>query len=111
MMAITILVLFLFGLNQANIVPRTVRVGVVVLLTALIAAYMVVPFALESEYLNASPLLQPEKYASFGIVRIGGWLLTGRPARSRPAAGALGAAADRDRRGGRSAGCARRWWR
>ena len=77
MMAITILVLFLFGLKQANLVPRTVRIGVVVLLTALIAGYMIVPFALESEYLNASPLLEPEKYASFGILRVGGWLLTG----------------------------------
>ena len=77
MMAITILVLFLFGLNQANLVPRTVRVGVVVVMTALIASYLVVPLTLESEYLNASPLLQPEKYASFGILRVGGWLLTG----------------------------------
>jgi hypothetical protein len=77
MMAIAILVLFLFGLNQANLVPRTVRLGVVVLLTALIGSYMVVPFALESEFLNVSPLLPPEQFASFGIVRIGGWLLTG----------------------------------
>ncbi len=57
---------------------RLVRLGLVGIAAAVVAAYLLIPAAATSYYLNASPNLEPYKYDSFGAGPILGWLVGGQ---------------------------------
>ena len=78
MLAITIIVLYLYGINRTNIVGRTIRLAIVAAFVGAISAYMVIPFFTVPGYLSASPYLQPYKYDSFGAGPILTWLVSGQ---------------------------------
>ncbi len=77
MMAMTGLVLFLFGLSRENACRRLFRLTVVGLLSAIITSYFLLPLLLSKAYLSASPYLQRWKYDSFGAPDILTWLVNG----------------------------------
>lgn len=77
MLAIGAGVIALCGAWRA-IPVRLTRLAIVGLAAALIASYLLVPAALTSYYLNASPYLESYKYDSFGAGPILGWLVRGQ---------------------------------
>jgi hypothetical protein len=77
MMAISAIVVALCA--SWRLLPlRAARLGVVGVAAGLIAAYMIVPAALSSYWLNESPYLETYKYDSFGAGPILQWLVTGQ---------------------------------
>ena len=78
MMAITILVILLIGMNRANAPTRVVRLGLIGGLAAVISSYMWLPFIGFIPFDNATPYLQPYKYDSFGAPQILSWLASGQ---------------------------------
>jgi hypothetical protein len=77
MLAITAIVLLLFGASRANIKTRIGRFAVVGGVSAAAASYMWLPFFMHSAYVNASPYLERYKYDSFGAGPILSWLVSG----------------------------------
>src|SRR5438552_9054938 len=77
MAAITAVVLLLFGLTRANIAGRVLRFGAVGALAGVISAFMWVPFFAQAGYMVVSPVLDRQKYDSFGAPTILGWLASG----------------------------------
>ena len=77
MMVVSAAVLFLWGLNRTNVIARAVRLGAAGAIALAITSWMWLPYILERGFLNASPYLQPEKYASYGAPTVLGWLVTG----------------------------------
>ena len=78
MMAITILVILLVGMNRANAPTRVVRLGLIGGVAAVISSYMWLPFFGVIAFDNATPYLQPYKYDSFGAPEILSWLVGGQ---------------------------------
>lgn len=77
MLAITAVVLLLFGATRANLGARFGRFALVGAITAAATSYMWLPFFMQSAYVNVTPYLDPAKYDSFGAGPILTWLLTG----------------------------------
>jgi hypothetical protein len=77
MMVVSAAVLLIFGVTRANVVGRFARLAAAGAVALVISAWMWLPFILERGFVNASPYLQPEKYASYGATTILGWLVTG----------------------------------
>ena len=77
MLAITAVVLLLFGITRANAQSRVTRFAVVGALTAVMTSYMWLPFFAHAAYVNVTPYLDPAKYDSYGAGPILWWLLTG----------------------------------
>jgi len=77
MLAITAVVLLVFGMTRANAAARIGRFAVVGAVTAAATSYMWLPFFMQSAYVNVTPYLDPQKYDSYGAGPILSWLLTG----------------------------------
>jgi Gpi18-like mannosyltransferase len=78
MTAITVVVLFFFGLDRTNLRDRLVRLSVTAVAVALITSYMWLPFLLDRAYLDVTqPYLPRWRFDSFGIGPIVSWLATG----------------------------------
>jgi hypothetical protein len=77
MLAITAVVILLFGLTRANAGAHVARFAAVGAITAAATSYMWVPFLMHSTYVNVTPYLDPQKYDSYGAGPILSWLLTG----------------------------------
>ena len=77
MLAITAVVLLVFGITRANAAARIGRFAVVGAVTAAATSYMWLPFFMQSAYVNVTPYLDPQKYDSYGAGPILSWLLTG----------------------------------
>jgi len=77
MMVVTTALLFLWGVTRANVRTRIARLTAAGGIALAITSWMWLPYILERGFLNASPYLQPEKYASYGAPTILGWLFTG----------------------------------
>jgi hypothetical protein len=77
MLAITAVVLLLFGASRATLAPRLGRFALVGAITTAATSYMWLPFLLHSAYVNVTPYLDPQKYDSYGAGPILSWLLTG----------------------------------
>ncbi|HET6701453.1 MAG TPA: hypothetical protein VFH14_06610, partial [Gemmatimonadaceae bacterium] len=77
MMAITGLVLLLFGMTRANVTARVRHLSLVGAIAAAASSYMWLPFFIHAAYVNASPYLAQEKYDSFGAGPILSWLVSG----------------------------------
>src|SRR5438552_1275499 len=77
MMVVTTALLFLWGMTRANVRARVARLTAAGGIALAITSWMWLPYILERGFLNASPYLQPEKYASYGAPTILGWLFTG----------------------------------
>ena len=76
-LAITAVVLLLFGITRANAAARVGRFAVVGAVTAVATSYMWLPFFMQSAYVNITPYLDPAKYDSYGAGPILSWLLSG----------------------------------
>jgi len=76
-LAITAVVLLLFGITRANAAARVGRFVVVGAVTAVATSYMWLPFFMQSAYVNITPYLDPAKYDSYGAGPILSWLLSG----------------------------------
>lgn len=77
MMAITLLVVLVWGVRRSSVVARLVRLIALGAIAAVISAYMWLPMLSNTAFLNATPYLQPEKYDSYGAPTILGWLASG----------------------------------
>ena len=77
MMAISILVMYAYGLNRANLLVRARRLALVGVPTLIASSYFVLGFLQSKPYLNISLYLQREKYDSWGAAKILRWLFTG----------------------------------
>lgn len=77
MLAITAIVLLLFGITRANAPARVARFALVGAITAAATSYMWLPFLMHSAYVNVTPYLDPQKYDSYGAGPILSWLVTG----------------------------------
>ncbi len=77
MMAITVGVMLLVGLNRGNARDRFVRLGAVGVAAGVVTSYFWLPFLLSKEFLNASIYLQEWKYDSYGAGVILPWLVSG----------------------------------
>lgn len=77
MLAITAIVLLLFGVTRANVAARLGRFAVVGAVSAAATSYMWVPFFMQAAYVNVTPYLDPSKYDSFGAGPILSWLVSG----------------------------------
>ena len=77
MLAITAVVLLLFGITRANASARVGRFAVVGAVTAVATSYMWLPFFMQSAYVNVTPYLDPAKYDSYGAGPILSWLFSG----------------------------------
>lgn len=77
MMVVSAAVLLVFGVTRANVLARLGRLAAAGAIALVISAWMWLPFILERGFVNASPYLQPEKYASYGASTVLGWLVTG----------------------------------
>jgi hypothetical protein len=77
MLAITAVVLLLFGITRANAPARVARFAVVGAITAVATSYMWLPFFMYAAYVNVTPYLDPAKYDSYGAGPILSWLLSG----------------------------------
>src|SRR5439155_23425053 len=76
-MVVSAAMLFVWGLNRTNVIARVLRLGAAGAIALAITSWMWLPYILERGFLNASPYLQPEKYAAYGAPSFLGWLLTG----------------------------------
>lgn len=77
MIGISAVVLFASGLNRQNFRARSVRFALALGLTAVVTAYMWIPFMTTKEYVGISEYLQVWKYDSFGAGDILRWLVEG----------------------------------
>jgi len=77
MLAITAIVVMLFGATRTNIASRLGRFAVVGAVSAVATSYMWLPFFTQSAYINVTPYLDPLKYSSYGAGPILTGLLTG----------------------------------
>lgn len=77
MMAPAALVLLLAGLSRTNAWPRIARLLLIGGATAVITAYLWLPFVMFKAYLNASPNLPRWRYDSFGAGDVLTWLANG----------------------------------
>lgn len=77
MMVVSAALLLAWGMTRANALVRIARLAAAGAIALVVTAWMWLPYVLERAFLNASPYLQPEKYASFGAPTILGWLFTG----------------------------------
>jgi len=77
MMVVSAAVLLVWGLNRSNALARVRRLASAGTLALAITSWMWLPYVLERGFLNASPYLLQEKYASYGAGTILGWLFTG----------------------------------
>ena len=77
MIAITTAVLALHGVDRANWRARAARLAIVGGLTAVVCAYMWLPYLTQSAFFGWSPYLQRWKYDSFGAGEILKWLANG----------------------------------
>jgi hypothetical protein len=77
MLAITAVVVLLFGATRATIAGRVGRFAIVGTIVAVATSYMWVPFFMHAVYVNVTPYLDPAKYDSYGAGPILSWLLTG----------------------------------
>jgi hypothetical protein len=77
MLAITAVVLLLFGATRANVAARVGRFAVVGVVTATATSYMWLPFFMQAAYVNVTPYLDTDKYDSFGAGKILSWLVSG----------------------------------
>ncbi|HEX4744023.1 MAG TPA: hypothetical protein VFW12_05060, partial [Candidatus Limnocylindria bacterium] len=77
MLAVTTAVVLLAGVDRGNIVRRVRDLVLVGAGTAAIAAYMIVPFALEPAFLQISPYLPRFRWDSFGAGQVLEWLVRG----------------------------------
>ena len=76
-LAITAVVLLLFGATRGNVAGRLQRFAMVGAITAAATSYMWLPFFMYSAYVNVTPYLDPQKYDSYGAGTILGWLARG----------------------------------
>jgi len=77
MMVVSAALLIVWGINRANALVRIARLAGAGAIALALTAWMWLPYILERGFQNASPYLQPEKYASFGAPTILGWLFGG----------------------------------
>ncbi|HEX2386242.1 MAG TPA: hypothetical protein VHL99_06750, partial [Candidatus Binatia bacterium] len=77
MLAISAVVLFLYGIDRANWRARVARLALVGGLTLAVCSYIWVPYAAHSAYFGWSPYLQKWKYDSFGAGEVLTWLANG----------------------------------
>ena len=70
MMVVTTALLFLWSVTRANVRTRIARLTAAGGIALAITSWMWLPYILERGFLNASPYLQPEKYASYGAPTI-----------------------------------------
>jgi hypothetical protein len=77
MLAITAVVLLLFGVTRANVAARLGRFALVGVVSAAASSYMWLPFFMQAAYVNVTPYLDPAKYDSFGAGPILSWLFSG----------------------------------
>ena len=77
MLAITAVVLLLFGITRANASGRVARFAIVGAASAAMTSYMWLPFFMNTAYVNVTPYVDPAKYNSFGAGPILTWLFTG----------------------------------
>ncbi|MEP6694208.1 MAG: hypothetical protein ABJB39_06155 [Chloroflexota bacterium] len=77
MLAITAVVLLVFGITRANAARRVLRFALVGAVTAAATSYMWLPFFMQAAYVYATPYLDPAKYTSYGAGPILSWLFTG----------------------------------
>jgi hypothetical protein len=76
-LAITAVVVLLFGATRADVAGRTRRFAVVGGISAVVTSYMWLPFFMQAAYVNVTPYLDPDKYNSFGAGKILIWLFSG----------------------------------
>jgi hypothetical protein len=77
MLAITVLVLFLLGLDRANWRARIARLAITGGLVLVACSYMWLPYLFQTAFFGWSPYLQNWKYDSFGAREILTWLVNG----------------------------------
>ena len=77
MMVVTAALLLVWGVTRANALARIARLAGAGAIALALTSWMWLPYILERGFQNASPYLQPEKYASFGAPTILGWLVRG----------------------------------
>ncbi len=77
MLAITAIVLLIFGMTRANAPARVARFAIVGAVAAVATSYMWVPFLMHAAYINVTPYLDPAKYDSYGAGPILSWLVSG----------------------------------
>jgi len=77
MLAITAVVVLLFGVTRANVGGRVARLATVGAISAAATSYMWLPFFMQAAYVNVTPYLDPAKYNSFGAGPILTWLVAG----------------------------------
>jgi hypothetical protein len=77
MMVVTAPLLLVWGVTRANALARIARLAGTGAIALALTSWMWLPYVLERGFQNASPYLQPEKYASFGAPTILGWLFGG----------------------------------
>ena len=77
MMVVTAPLLLAWGVTRANALTRIARLAGAGAIALALTSWMWLPYILERGFQNASPYLQPEKYASFGAPTILGWLVRG----------------------------------
>src|SRR5437870_4129743 len=77
MMVVSAAVILVWGVNRSNVSSRIGQLAAAGVLALTITTWMWLPYVLERAFLNASPYLLQEKYASYGAGTILGWLFTG----------------------------------
>ena len=76
-LAISAVVVLLFGLTRVTLADRLGRFALVGAVTAAATSYMWLPFLTYSAYINVTPYLDPLKYDSYGAPAILTWLFSG----------------------------------
>ena len=77
MMVVTAALLLVWGVTRANALVRIARLAGAGAIALAITSWMWLPYVLARGFQNASPYLQPEKYASYGASTVLGWLFSG----------------------------------
>jgi hypothetical protein len=77
MIGIGAVILALIGLRPSNAAARLLRLAAVGGIALVLTSYFVIPFFLQSGYVNISPYLEQYKYDGFGAPTVLGWLATG----------------------------------
>jgi len=77
MMVVTAALLLVWGVTRANALVRIARLAGAGAIALALTSWMWLPYVLARGFENASPYLQPEKYASFGASTVLGWLFSG----------------------------------
>ncbi len=77
MMVVTAALLLVWGVTRANALVRIARLAGAGAIALAVTSWMWLPYVLARGFQNASPYLQPEKYASYGASTVLGWLFSG----------------------------------